>query len=33
LPSVEEATSDLKSAWQASQEAEEKFKLVLSRFI
>ena len=33
LPSVEEATSDLKAAWQASLEAEEKFKQVLKGFI
>jgi type I restriction enzyme M protein len=33
LPSVEEAMADLKSAWQASLEAEEKFKEVLKGFI
>ncbi|MEP1304461.1 MAG: class I SAM-dependent DNA methyltransferase [Balneola sp.] len=33
LPSVEEALSDLKVAWQESLEAEEKFKKILSRFI
>ena len=33
LPSVEEALADLKEAWQASQEAEEKFKKVLKGFI
>jgi type I restriction enzyme M protein len=33
LPSVEEALSDLKSAWEASQKAEEKFKKVLKDFI
>jgi type I restriction enzyme M protein len=33
LPSVEEAMSDLKAAWQASQEAEEKFKKVLKGFL
>ena len=33
LPSVEEAMSDLKQAWQASLDAEEKFKQVLARFI
>lgn len=33
LPSVEEAMADLKQAWQASQEAEEKFKAVLKRFL
>jgi type I restriction enzyme M protein len=33
LPSVEEAMSDLKAAWQASQEAEEKFKSVLKGFL
>lgn len=32
LPSVEEALADLKAAWQASQEAEEKFKTVLKEF-
>ena len=30
LPTVEEALSDLKQAWQASLEAEEKFKLILN---
>jgi len=33
LPSVEEALSDLKAAWQASLEAEERFKSILNRFI
>jgi type I restriction enzyme M protein len=33
LPSVEEAMADLKQAWQASLEAEEKFKKVLEKFI
>jgi len=33
LPSVEEAMSDLKQAWQASLDAEEKFKQVLKRFV
>jgi len=33
LPSVEEAMVDLKQAWQASLEAEEKFKKVLSGFL
>ena len=33
LPSVEEAMADLKEAWQASLEAEEKFKQVLKRFL
>ena len=33
LPSVEEAMSDLKEAWQASLEAEEKFKQILKEFI
>lgn len=33
LPSVEEALSDLKEAWQASLEAEKKFKDILERFI
>src|SRR5690606_29194618 len=33
LPSVEEAMADLKEAWQASLEAEEKFKTVLARFL
>jgi len=33
LPSVEEAMSDLKQAWQASLNAEDKFKQVLARFI
>jgi type I restriction enzyme M protein len=33
LPSVEEAMSDLKAAWQASVDAEEKFKKVLKGFI
>ena len=33
LPSVEEAMADLKAAWQASQEAEEKFKQVLKGFL
>ena len=33
LPSVEEAMADLKQAWQASMEAEEKFKTVLEKFV
>ena len=33
LPSVEEAMADLKQAWQASLEAEAKFKEVLERFL
>jgi type I restriction enzyme M protein len=33
LPSVEEALSDLKSAWGASLKAEEKFKTILKEFI
>lgn len=33
LPSVEEAMSDSKQAWQASLEAEDKFKKVLEKFI
>lgn len=32
LPSVEEAMSDLKQAWQASLDAEDKFKKVLEKF-
>lgn len=33
LPSVEEAMSDLRTAWQASLDAEAKFKQVLERFL
>ena len=33
LPSVEEAMADLKKAWKESQEAEEKFKNILKRFL
>lgn len=33
LPSVEEALFDLKAAWQASLQAEEKFKTILQRFL
>lgn len=33
LPSVEEALSDLKTAWDASLQAEEKFKTILKDFI
>jgi type I restriction enzyme M protein len=33
LPKVEAAMSDLKTAWQASLDAEEKFKSVLEKFI
>lgn len=33
LPSVEEAMADLKQAWQASLEAEEKFKTILKEFM
>jgi type I restriction enzyme M protein len=32
LPSVEEALSDLKSAWEESQKAEERFKQILKEF-
>ena len=33
LPTVEKAMEDLKQAWQASQEAEERFKSILNKFI
>jgi type I restriction enzyme M protein len=33
LPTVEEALADLKEAWQASQETEERFKKILNEFI
>ena len=33
LPTVEEAMADLKTAWQASLDAEKKFKSVLEKFI
>jgi len=33
LPNVEEALADLKETWKASQEAEEKFKIILKQFI
>jgi len=33
LPSVEEAIADLKTAWNASLQAEEKFKTILKNFI
>jgi len=33
LPSVEEAMADLKTAWQASLEAEKKFKTILQGFL
>jgi type I restriction enzyme M protein len=33
LPSVEVALADLKTAWEASQEAEENFKTILKEFI
>ena len=33
LPSVEEALTDLKSAWSESQQAEEKFKMILKKFL
>ena len=33
LPSVEEALSDLKTAWAESQKAEKKFKTILKDFI
>jgi type I restriction enzyme M protein len=33
LPSVEEALADLKNAWDKSQKAEEKFKIILDKFI
>jgi type I restriction enzyme M protein len=32
LPSVEEALADLKTAWEESLQAEEKFKMILSKF-
>ncbi len=32
LPSVDEALTDLKQAWEASQKAEEKFKTILKKF-
>ena len=32
LPSVEEALSDLKMAWEESQKAEERFKKILKEF-
>jgi type I restriction enzyme M protein len=32
LPTVEEALADLKNAWNASLEAEEKFKSILTKF-
>lgn len=32
LPSVEEALVDLKAAWDASLQAEEKFRTILERF-
>jgi type I restriction enzyme M protein len=32
LPSVEEALADLKMAWEESLQAEEKFKMILSKF-
>jgi type I restriction enzyme M protein len=33
LPSVEEALTDLKAAWQESLEAETEFKNILEKFI
>ena len=33
LPSVEEALTDLKSAWSESLQAEEKFKTILKEFL
>ena len=33
LPSVDEALADLKTAWEASLEAEEKFKTILQKFL
>lgn len=33
LPSVEDALSDLKIAWEESLKAEEKFKTILKQFI
>ena len=33
LPSVEEALADLKTAWEESLKAEEKFKKILNQFI
>ena len=33
LPKIEEAISELKTAWQASLDAEKKFKSVLEKFI
>jgi type I restriction enzyme M protein len=33
LPSVEEALSDLKTAWDESLKAEEKFKEILTEFV
>ena len=33
LPSVEEALTDLKSAWIESQQAEEKFQTILKEFL
>jgi len=33
LPSVEEALADLKTAWKASQEAEERFRKILKKYI
>ena len=33
LPSVDEAMADLKQAWQASLNAENKFKKVLEKFV
>jgi len=33
MPSVEEAMSELKQAWQASLEAEDKFKKILKGFL
>ena len=33
LPSVEEALADLKKAWEESQKAEERFKMILKQFV
>ena len=32
LPSVEEALADLKKAWEESQKAEERFKVLIKNF-
>lgn len=33
LPSVEEALTDLKTAWNESLKAEDKFKIILKKFV